>query len=74
MAGGPEIDAKAAKAFLSAINKPSSQPLADVIDSWVLRNGWPQTPPGPEGSNGSDSTHVPQGCLAINSFRKRLIR
>ncbi len=35
------------------------------FDSRVLRNEIPRTPPGPEGSNGSGTLRVPQGCLAI---------
>src|SRR5271154_6885309 len=41
---------------------PDSLPAAD---SWVLRKGKSRTPPGPEGSNGTDPFPVPQGCLAI---------
>ena len=40
----------------------------DLVDSRVLRNKRLQTPPGPEGSNGSNPLCVPQGCLAINKI------
>ena len=36
-----------------------------AADSRVLRKGRSRTPPGPEGSNGTDRLPVPQGCLAI---------
>jgi len=40
------------------------------FDSRVLRNKDSQTPPDPEGSNGSDPLYVPQGCLAIFFLKK----
>ena len=40
----------------------------NLVDSRVLRNKRLQTPPGPEGSNGSNPLCVPQGCLAINKL------
>jgi hypothetical protein len=40
----------------------------DLVDSRVLRNKRLQTPPDPEGSNGSNPLCVPQGCLAINKL------
>jgi DNA polymerase III subunit gamma/tau len=39
--------------------------ILPAADSRVLRKGRPRTPPGPEGSNGTGSNPVPQGCLAI---------
>jgi len=42
--------------------------MFDFVDSRVLRNKRLQTPPGPEGSNGSNLPCVPQGRLAINKL------
>jgi hypothetical protein len=42
-----------------------------IYDSRVLRNGTLPTPSGPEGSSGRNTFRVPQGCLAITSYRLR---
>ena len=47
---------------------PPSPPFALQYDSRVLRNLGSRTPPGPEGSNGSESLDVPRGCPAIIFF------
>ncbi len=45
----------------------------DLLRLWIVRfrascNGWLQTPPGPEGSNGSGLTRVPRITRGLADF------